>query len=148
MSDGPTHAELIADAVRRKEAEIARHEGFLRNQHLQHDGHLYYADELSLATITATLAVVQMLADTDQIPTPPPVAGAWMTADIDPETGHRVVEPMTCGQFKQLARALYDRNGLIWGAEMVHKATIEAMAATGATAAEILAYDHLQGWPE
>ena len=59
-----------------------------------------------------------------------------------------VAVPMTVGGIKGLVVALYDRNGLIWGAEMVHKATIEAMAASGSTAAEILAYDHTAGWPE
>lgn len=31
---------------------------------------------------------------------------------------------------------------------MVHKPTIDAMAASGSTAAEILAYDHTAGWPK
>ena len=144
--DGPTPAELIADAVRRKEMEIDRYEGYLRNQHLQHDGHLFYADESSLATITTTLAVVQMLADTDPIPTPPPVTGCWLTADVDAQ-GQRVVVAMTCAQFKSLARALYDRNAVLWGARQVHYATVEGMASAGATADQILQYDHTADWP-
>ena len=55
---------------------------------------------------------------------------------------------MNAVQYKQLARALYDRNALLWGARQVHYATVEAMAAGGATAAEVLSYDYLQGWPE
>lgn len=96
--DWPTTADLVADAVRRKQVEIARHEGLLRGQHLQHDGHRYYADEDSLATITTTLAVVQMMDDADPVPTPQLVAGKWMSADRD-QTGCRVLVPMSAGQF-------------------------------------------------
>lgn len=139
-------AMSVAQAVELKEWDIARQEESLRASHLLHNGHHFYADEDSLATITTALAVVQMLADTDPIPTPPPVAGCWMSADMD--AGQRVVVPMTCAAFKLLARALYDRNALLWGAKQIHYATVEGMAAAGATAAEILAYDHLRGWPE
>ena len=139
--------DLIADAVQRKLADIDRHAAMLQDQHLSHNGHLYYADQDSLATITTTLAIAQMLADTDPVPTPP-VAGYWMSADRDPETGGRVLVAMTCGQFKQLARSLYDRNAALWGAKQVHYATVEAMAAAGATAEQILEYDHTAGWPE
>jgi hypothetical protein len=76
------------------------------------------------------------------------VAGYWMSADRDPETGGRVLVAMTCGQFKQLARSLYDRNAALWGAKQVHYATVESMAAAGATAEQILEYDHTAGWPE
>ena len=147
MAWEPTTADLIADAVQRKLADIDRHAAMLQDQHLSHDGHLYYADPGSLATITTTLAIAQMLADTDPVPTPPPVAGYWMSADRDPQTGGRVLVAMTCGQFKQLARALYDRNAALWGARQVHYATVEAMAAGGATAEQILGYDHTAGWP-
>lgn len=142
-----TAGELIASAVRRKLAQIDRHAARLQDRHLSHNGHLYYADPGSLATITTTLAVVQMLADTDPIPTPPPVAGCWLIADTDAQ-GQRLVQAMSCGDFKSLARALYDRNAALWGARQIHYATAEDMAAAGATAEQILGYDHLQGWPE
>lgn len=144
--DGPTASDFIAEAVRRKEAEIATHEGFLRSQHLLHNGRLYYADEESLDTITTTLAVVQMLAGEAPVPTPAPVAGGWLTADVDAQ-GQRVVQAMTCAEFKQLARSLYDRNALLWGAKQLHYAAVEGMAAGGATAEQILGYDHTAGWP-
>ena len=145
--DWPTTADLVADAVRRKQVEIARHEGLLRGQHLQHGGHLYYADEDSLSTITTTLAVVQMMDDAGPVPTPQPVTGKWMSADRD-QAGGRVLVPMSAGQFKQLALALYDRNAALWGARQVHYATVEGMAAAGATVEQILGYDHTAGWPE
>ena len=141
-------ADLIAAAVQRKLADIDRYAASLQDQHLSHDGHLYYADPGSLATITTTLSIVQMQADTDPVPTPPPVTGAWLTADVDAQTGQRVVVAMTCGQFKLLARALYDRNADLWGAKQMHYAAVEAMAAGGATAEQILQYDHTAGWPE
>ena len=144
----PTAAGLIADAVERKLADIDRHAAMLQDQPLTYAGNHYYADRGSLETITTTLAVVLMLADDAPVPTPAPVAGKWMSADRDPQTGGRVLVPMSNGQFKQLARALYDRKALLWGAKQMHYAAVEAMAAGGATAAEILAYDHLQGWPE
>ena len=61
----PTAADLIADAVQRKLADIDRHAAMLQDRHLSHGSHLYYADPGSLATITTTLAIAQMLADTD-----------------------------------------------------------------------------------
>lgn len=139
--------DLVADAVQRKQADVDRHAEMLQ-QHLRHEGHLYYADPDSLATITTTLAIVQMQADTDPVRVPPPLQpGWWLSASLD-ASGNRVAVPMTVGGLKALVVALYDRNGLIWGAEMVHKATIEAMAAGGATAEQILQYDHTAGWPE
>lgn len=139
--------DLIADAVQRKLADIDRHEAMLQDQQLGHNGHHFYADNGSLATITTMLAIVQMQADSDPVPTPPPVTGCWLTADVDAQTGQRVVVAMTCGDFKQLARALYDRNAALWGAKQLHYATVEAMAAGGATAEQILGYDHTAGWP-
>ena len=140
-------AMSVAQAVELKELDVARQEEALRASHLLHNGHHFYADEDSLATITTTMAVVQMLADTDPIPTPPPVAGCWLTADTDAQ-GARVVVAMSCGDFKLLARALYDRNAALWGARQVHYATVEGMAAAGATVEQILGHDHTAGWPE
>ena len=138
---------FVISAVERKLTDIARYAEQLQGAHLAHNGRLYYADQGSMETITTTLAVVQMLADTDPIPTPPPVAGCWLTADVDAQ-GQRVVVAMSCGDFKLLARALYDRNALLWGAKQMHYATVEAMAAGGATVEQILGYDHTAGWPE
>ncbi|MDD2467168.1 MAG: hypothetical protein PHI97_24530 [Desulfobulbus sp.] len=61
-------------------------------------------------------------------------------------SGNRVMIYLTVNDMRQLLAALYDRNGAIWGKEVIHKATIEAMAGSGATAAEIEAYNHLSGW--
>ena len=77
----PTPAEMVTSAVRRKLASIDRHAARLQDEHLVHDGHHFYADPGSLATITTTLAIVQMLPDADPVPTPPPVTGCWLTAD-------------------------------------------------------------------
>ena len=137
-----------ADVIACKLAAIDRYAESLQDRHLSHNGRLYYADRASLDTITTTLAMVQMLADDAPVPTPPPVAGCWLTADRDPETGQRVVVALTCAEFKAMARALYDRNAALWGAKQGHFATVESMAAAGATAEQILGYDHTAGWPE
>ena len=146
--DGPTTAELIADAVRRKEVEIDRHEGYLQGMHLEYDGHLYYADPSSMDTIMKTLLIVLTMTDDEPVPTPPPVAGCWLTADRDQETGARVARPMNCAYFKGFARYLYLCRAPVWGAKQLHYATVEGMAAAGATAEQILEYDHTAGWPE
>lgn len=148
MADWPAQSDLVAAAVRAKQDEVDRYAEMLQDQPLEHNGNHYYADRGSLETITTTLAVVLMGDDDVPVPTPAPVAGKWMSADRDPQTGGRVLVPMSAGQFKQLARALYDRNALLWGAKQMHKATIEAMAAGGATAEQILQYNHTAGWPE
>ena len=147
-ADWPAQADLVAAAVRAKHAEIDRYAALLQDQPLEHNGHRYHADRGSLETITTTLAVVLMGADADPIPTPGHVAGKWMSADRDPQTGGRVLVEMINGQFKHLARALYDRNAALWGARQVHYATVEAMAAAGATVEQILGYDHTAGWTE
>lgn len=138
----------IAGAVRYKQEMIDRYAEVLQDQLLTHNGNRYYADRGSLETITTTLAVVLMGADADPIPTPGHVAGKWMSADRDPQTGGRVLVPMSNGQFKQLARALYDRNAALWDAKQLHYVMVENMALTGATAEQILGYDHTAGWPE
>lgn len=138
---------FIIAAVERKLTDIACYAEQLQGAHLSHNGRLYYADRGSLETITTTLAVVLMGADADPIPTPGHVAGYWLSADRD-QSGARVLVPMNNGQFKRFARALYDRNAALWDAKQVHFATVEAMAAAGATAEQILGYDHTAGWPE
>ena len=143
----PGPADLVAAAVRAKQGEVDRHAEMLQDQPLAHNGHRYYADRGSLETITTTLAVVLMGADTDPVPTPAPVAGKWMSADRD-QAGCRVLVPMSNGQFKQFARALYDRNAALWDAKQVHYVMVENMAILGATAEQILQYDHTAGWPE
>ena len=139
---------FVIAAVERKLTDIACYAEQPQGAHLSHNGRLYYADRGSLETITTTLAVVLMGADADPIPTPGHVAGKWMSADRDPQTGGRVLVEMINGQFKHLARALYDRNAALWGARQVHYATVEGMAAGGATAEQILGYNHTAGWPE
>lgn len=144
MVDPAAYADVIACKL----AAIDRYAERLQDRHLSHFGRLYYADRGSLETITTTLAVVLMGADADPIPTPGHFAGKWMSADRDQQTGARVLVPMNNGQFKRFARALYDRNAALWDAKQVHFATVEAMAAAGATVAEIAAYDHTACWPE
>ena len=138
----------IAGAVRYKLEMIDRYAEVLQDQLLTHDGNRYYADRGSLETITTTLAVVLTGSDDAPVPTPAPVAGKWLTADVDAQTGQRVVVAMSCGDFKLLARALYYRNAALWGARQLHYAAVEAMAAGGGTAEQILGYDHTAGWPE
>lgn len=147
-ADWPSGADLVAGAVAQKLAEIDRHAATLQDLPLEHGGNRFYADRGSLETITTTLAVVLMGADADPIPTPGHVAGKWMSADRDQQTGGRVLVPMSNGQFKQLARALYDRNAAIWDAKQGHYVVVENMAILGATAVQILQYDHTSGWPE
>jgi hypothetical protein len=144
----PTAADLVADAVQRKLADIDRQAAVLQDSHLEYDGHLYYADQGSLLTIMLTLLVVLTMTDDEPVPTPPPVAGCWLTADRDQETGTRVARPMNCAYFKGFARYLYLRRAPVWGAKQLHYATVESMAAAGATAEQILGYDHTAGWPE
>ena len=66
-------ADLISASVQRKLADIDRYAASLQDQHLSHDGHLYYADPGSLATITTTLSIVQMMAEADPVPEVPEV---------------------------------------------------------------------------
>jgi hypothetical protein len=68
-----------------------------------------------------------------------------MSADVD-ASGNRIIVPLTVAEMRQLLAALYDRNGSIWGKEVIHKATIEAMVATGATPDQVAAYDVSLGW--
>ena len=140
----------LADAVQAQLARIVAESQRRQHELIEKDGIFYYADAWATATVEAAMAAAQSLglADTDQVRVPPPLQpGWWLSASLD-DGGNRVAVPMTVGGIKALVVAMYDRNGLIWGAEMVHKATVEAMAVTGATVADILAYDHTAGWPE
>lgn len=142
-------AWTIGDAVGRVLELIVAESQRRQHELIEVEGILYYADAWATATVEAALAAAQSLglADTDPVRVPPPLQpGWWLSASLD-ASGNRVAVPMTVGGLKALAVALYDRNGLIWGAEMVHKATVEAMAAGGATAEQILQYDHTAGWP-
>ena len=76
-----------ADVIQRKLAAIDRYAETLQDRPLVHNGRSYYADRHSLNTITTTLSVVQMLADDAPVPTPPPVAGCWLTATRRPASG-------------------------------------------------------------
>lgn len=145
----PSTSWTVDQAVERTLALIVAESQRRQHALIEVEGILYYADAWATATVEAALAAAQALglADTDPVRVPPPLQpGWWLSASLD-EGGNRVAVPMTVGGIKGLVVALYDRNGLIWGAEMVHKATIEAMAATGATAEQILGYDHTAGWP-
>ena len=143
-------AWTIEDAVSRVLGLIVAESQRRQHALIQVEGVLYYADAWATATVEAALAAAQSLglADADPVRVPPPLQpGWWLSASLD-ASGNRVAVPMTVGGIKALVVALYDRNGLIWGAEMVHKATVEAMAAGGASAEQILGYDHTAGWPE
>ena len=146
-ADWPAQADLVAASVRAKHTEIDRYAALLQDQPLTHNGHRYHADRGSLDTITTPLAVVLMGDDDVPVPTPAPVAGKWMSADRD-QAGGRVLVEMSNGQFKQMARTLYNRNAAIWDAKQVHYVMVENMAILGATAEQILGYDHTAGWPE
>lgn len=138
----------VAKAVAKKIAEIEAASAERQRADIAFNGHKYYADDWATKTIESCCAVASNLGlkDVDLIRVPPPLQpGYWMTAGID-ASGNRALVKMTVGEMRQLSAALYDRNGAIWGKEVVHKATIEAMASGGATAAQIESYNHLEGW--
>lgn len=68
-----------------------------------------------------------------------------MSAEVD-GGGNRIMVQLTVAEIRQLLAALYDRNGAIWGKEVIHKATVEAMVAEGAGTDDLAAYNHLSGW--
>ena len=112
-------------------------------------GHTWYADTWATKTIESCCAVASALgmADDDLIRVPTPLqAGCWLTADLDSSGNEIVATGVTVVDMRQLLVALYDRNGALWGKALVHKATLEAMAAEGATVEDIEAYDCTVGW--
>jgi hypothetical protein len=136
----------VVAAVEAKIAAIEAHKAVLQIGPFLYQGHLYYTDGNAMSDFERTKARCQRLAGTDPIPTPPPIAGHWLSADVDPETGLRVPVAFTVEQFYDLSDALYDNRALLWAAEVMHKLSVQTMAATGATAEQIAAYDHTANW--
>jgi hypothetical protein len=141
-------ATKLAEAVTAKITEIEVESRRRQLADLRWGGRTWFADAWATKTIESCCAVATALgmADTDPIRVPPPLQpGYWMTADVD-ASGNRILVRMTVTEMRQLLTALYDRNGAIWGREVIHKATIEAMVAEGATQEQIAAYDFTGGW--
>jgi 3',5'-cyclic AMP phosphodiesterase CpdA len=149
--DGWQAARTAAKMAEAASAKIAEIEAESRRRQLADipwNGHSWYADAWATKTIESCCAVATALgmADTDLIRVPPPLQpGYWMSADVD-ASGNRIIVPLTVAEMRQLLAALYDRNGAIWGKEVIHKATIEAMVAMGATPDQVSAYDISLGW--
>lgn len=141
-------AAQMAEAVAAKITEIEAESRRRQLENLSWNGHTWYADSWATKTIESCCSVATALgmADTDPIRVPPPLQpGYWMTAEVD-ESGNRILANMTVGNMRKLLTALYDRNGAIWGKEVIHKATVEAMVAEGAGHDDLAAYNHLLGW--
>lgn len=137
-----------ADAAAAKRRQIEAHAAELQSQNFTWSGHSMYADSWSTKTLESclTVSIALGLADTAPVRVPFPLEpGYWFTADVD-ATGNRIAIPFTVGDLKQALTALYDRNGAIWGRQIIHIATLEAMLSSGATATEIAAYNHTMGW--
>jgi hypothetical protein len=138
----------MAEAVTAKITEIEVESRRRQLANLSWGGRTWFGDAWATKTIESCCAVATALgmADTDPIRVPPPLQpGYWMTADVD-ASGNRILVRMTVTEMRQLLTALYDRNGAIWGREVIHKATIAAMVAEGATQEQIAAYDFTGGW--
>ena len=147
MADFEITQEMeVNAAVQMQLAAIERYASILQTQPVAHNGHSFYADLDATRTIEVTLLIYAGLADSDPVPVPYPLqAGYWMSADSD-QSGNRVVVPMTMADFRAMGKALMERNAAIWGKKQIHFATLEAMAAEGASATDILAYDITEGW--
>ena len=145
---GMTEAAAIALAINSKVTQVAAESATRQAANIVVNGRTYYADAWATKTLESALstAVALGLSDSDPVRVPPPLQpGYWMTADLD-TGGNRIAAPMTIGGLKTVVVALYDRNGLIWGRELTHYATLEALPAMGWTAQQIMAYDITQGW--
>jgi hypothetical protein len=141
-------AAELARAVAAKVAEIEAESRRRQSANFSWLGNAYCADAWATKTIESCCAVAGALgmSAADPIRVPYPLqSGYWMTADMD-AAGNRVMIYLTVGDMRQLLAALYDRNGSVWGKEVIHKATVEAMAGAGATVAEIETYDCMVGW--
>lgn len=131
-----------------KLSAIQSQAAYLQSQPFVYMGYRFYADQWATKTLESCLAVSLALglADSDPVRVPFPLqSGYWLVADMDADN-NRITVPFTVGDLKQAVTLLYDRNGAIWGRQMIHDATVESMVASGATAAQILAYDHTAGW--
>lgn len=138
-------AETVAAKITDIEVESRRRQ--LAN--IIWNGHTWFANTWATKTIESCCAVASALgmADDDLIRVPTPLqAGCWLTADLDSSGNEIVATGVTVADMWQLLAALYDRNGKVWGKALVHKATLEAMAAEGATPEEIEMYDIMVGW--
>lgn len=138
----------VAEALTAKKKAIEERSNMLQQQNFVYNGREFYADGWATKTLESCLSVSLALglAATDPVRVPLPLhPGYWFTAEQD-ASGNRVVVPFSVGDLKAAVTALYDRNGAIWGKQMIHEATLDAMVAEGATAAQIAAYDHTAGW--
>lgn len=138
----------MADTVALKIVEIEAESRRRQMADLSWNGHTWYADAWATETVESCCAVATALGmgNTDPIRVPPPLQpGYWMTSEVD-ESGNRILAGLTVGDMRHLLAALYDRNGAIWGKEVIHKATVEAMAAEGASVDDIEQYDISVGW--
>lgn len=141
-------ATELALAVAAKVAEIEAESRRRQTENFTWLGNAYFADAWATKTVESCCSVAAALglSDSDPIRVPHPLQpGYWMTAETD-ASGNRVLIYLTVGDMRQLLAALYDRNGAVWGKEVIHKGTLEAMAAGGATATQIAAYDCSVGW--
>ena len=141
-------AAEMAEAVAMKIVEIEAESRRRQLADISWNGHSWYADAWATKTIESCCAVATALgmADTDLIRVPPPLQpGYWMTSEVD-ESGNRILVQLTVAEMRQLLAALYDRNGAVWGKEVIHKATVEAMVSEGADLDDVAAYNHLLGW--
>lgn len=103
------------------------------------EGHIYFAAADDIITMNGVLINSIGLDDTDPIPTPPPIAGSWLSADVD-ESGNRVAVPFTVGDFKRFTSLLYERNSLIWGKKLTHTTALNSLYASGVSGYKILEY--------
>jgi hypothetical protein len=144
---GMTPEEAISAATQNKSAQLQAEFATRMEEPLLYDGDTFLVDAWSIQTIKTTLdtCMYMGLTGTDPVPTRAPLQpGYWLAADTDGEA--RIPVPMTVARLQGLHIAGWERNTDLWGALIVHRTTIEAMVAEDATAEQIMAYDHTQGW--
>lgn len=142
-------ASKVAEAIGIKSSEIDAESRRRQALPISWNDRTWYADTWATKTIESCCAVATSLnmRDIDLVRVPTPLqAGCWLTADLDSSGNEIVATGITVADMRQLLAALYDRNGALWGKALVHKATLEAMAAEGATEEDIEAYDCTAGW--
>ena len=114
---------------------------------LLYDGDTFLVDDWSIQTIKTTLDTCLYLGLRGDVPIPtryPLQSGYWLALDEDGEA--RIPVPMTVARLRGLHIAGWERNADLWGSLMIHKAQIEARVAEGATAFQIMAYNHTDNW--
>lgn len=139
-------SEAVAAAVAAKIVELDRFHDSVKYANFSWGGHEFYVDRDAVEDVDKTDARCRRLPDDAPVPTPAPVTGHWVAADIDPATGTRAWVPMTVGRFLDFKDDLYDHRGRLWVIRGGHETNIRAMAAAGATYKEIQAYDVTLGW--